>query len=440
MSNSLQVLPNCHPGVAQQFEAGRPILVVARNSSGGSNKGRRDAALDAVLAIQDLANRGILDARSIVPDEATIADELWRSTDREQWVTGDSWTYFQWSSPDKSLLLLVGVGSGAKTDERVNQPFMERVLNVLLAIQPCLVFVKEIDRLGRDELGLGRIVRTIDNISVGGKECFLGSGDRGVFSRQPGWDVPFYFEGRQSRTQAEGTYRRTRKSMAQRTGRKMVHGRFNLAVSHPVPPGLARVRLATERLTAGDGIAYLDCAAFRPLSDEVIGTIPLFRTAGGQTADQVENVRWALAQYARRAPSVDVAAELALRGFSSDGLRRIHGQRATLASVYQVITTEVAGKVRSSMLRHLDFYSTGCWVINIGDSAFNVEGIIPPGGWIDGPSLASLRRQLAQSHTRVNQRQRSLLGGLKLSVGERQAVLSLYSATCVCTEVGNHDE
>ena len=431
MNNSATPMDACHPQVAARFLAGAPILVVARNSTARGNRGRQQAAQDAVLAIQSLYERGVIDARHLIPDEQTIQRALSVSRDTE--VVGEfRGTYWTWTSPDGALRLLVCNGSGTKFDDFGVQPFMVRVRDWVLSQKPSLIWAKELDRLGRDELGLGYIVRAIDTLSAAGNDVWLGSGDRNVFPRYPGWDVNLYFEARQYREQALSLTRRTTMAMVNQTDAHMVDGRSRYALPAKPPAGLDRARLRSARGGKGQSFIFLDSPAFRPDASEYFEpSIPVL-DANGDPADQVANVQWALMELADRRPKSEVANILVARGFTTEGFQTTHHRGASYLSVHGRLGADQQRNLCDSILGQVGFYETGVLPRRIAGLQLEIADCLPPGGWAEHDVIVAIRDQLLLHERAEGHRLRSSLGGIEVVVNGFTGVLAMNSYTCRC--------
>lgn len=424
-------MPGCHPGVAARFAAGARISVSARASAQSGKRARQQAAQDAVMAVASLAQQQIIDVRQLIPSEEEIQDALAGSTDILVAGTG-RWTFFDWTSPDGSVMLSVCSGSGTKTDDDGVQPVLKRLQTWIQNDKPCLVWAKMLDRFGRDELGLGQIVRTIDRNSANGAECWLGAGNSGIKPRYPGWDIDIFFSGRQSRIQAEDLTTRSRATMAKRTSTSMSLGRFVYAYPNPLPAGLAHARLRDQRGGQGPAIGYLDAAQWRPSSNELFTVAVPILDASGNVADQVDCVRWALAAYADGLMAETVGAVLMARGFTTEQFQRRNGRGTSYLTQLERMDPTVAGNIRSSLLSRLDLYETG--VLNLRASGYDVTvaGCMPPGGWAEPAVLAKLHTMVERSERAASHRARSSLAGITVEIAGKTAKLAMMSATCHC--------
>lgn len=433
MTRISRLLVGCHPGVRAGFDAGGPILVFARNSSSAGTRGREQAALDAHLALEALALWQIIDVRGEAPSVAQISQGLQSSVDivhagRPHRLT---WTYWTWSSADGAVRLTVCAGSGRMTDDDGMQPFMERIRGDIKAQHPSLVWAKEADRFGRDELGIGRIARAIDEAAVV-RPCFLGTGATGVSERGDGWEFALFFATMSARKQAESLVRRTRQASAARTSSQMEHGRFVMGLNCVLPPGLALARMRDLNGGRGQQIGYLDHAAARPTETEIYVPVRPVLDALGQHADQVDNVRWALQTLADGGSTTQVATVLHSRGFTTTGLQRTHGPGASYLSVHPVLTPLVGRKMVASILKKLDFYATGTLQFAWLDSDVTVLHCSPEAGWASPDAIAGLLRRKDSQRFAAAQRQRSSLGGIHAMIDGNAVILGLHSPSCTC--------
>ena len=424
--------------LAERSQSGAPVLIVARNSTSQGDRGRQQAAQDAVLAVAALAKTGILDLTAEIPSEEEIALGIAQSSDVVT-IDDTKWRYYSWTSSDGRGVLLVCAGSGRKTDSLGSQPFMERLNVWIRGNKPCLVWAKEVDRFGRDEIGSTKLARAITDISKAGHECWLGSGDKGVVDRYQDWDIPIYIEGRQNRAQADSFLRRTRLAMEHQTGEAMQDGRVVFSLPNALPPGLGRGRLRDENGREGQSIAFLDGESTRPKSDELFVPVTYPRTSWGSTSDQIKNVRGALGMYADGVEVPEIGEWLWNNGFTTEHFQRTHTPGASYRTVYSNPEARVLWKIVNSITRRVDFYATGILSTTVDGRPLSINGCIPDGGWATGDQIARIRARLDKGERHTSQRVRSLLGGLPVTVDGRDARLSLYSQSCTCHAVEGPD-
>lgn len=376
-----RLMDKCPATIRQHLGPDRPFIMTARNSQARGASGRRQAAQNVHVLAKSLFEDRIADFRDLVPSQDLLEEWLEDSEDRVESDEG-SWRFVEWRTPDRQLLLVVAQGSGTKVDGQDLQVFMERLRATISTLRPVAVWTHEADRLGRDEVGMIRLVRAIERNKRDGFPCEIGYARRGTVSQHDSWDIPVFFEARQARIQAQSLYRRTRDAQRQQTERVMTNGRFRFPLSTALPPGLGRARLLDSRGGLGFPYAYLDSPAFRPSAEEAAEPLHICLTDTGEEADQVANVQWALTEMANDRPAMSIARILASRGFSSVGLARNHSRGATYRSVHGEVDGRVASNICRSITRSLDFYETGVLKRSVGGEHVEIAGCAPPGGWL----------------------------------------------------------
>jgi len=388
-----RLLDRCPRSVAEDLSPSRPFLIAARNSQGTGSDGRRLAAQNARVLAEALREDGVIDIRDLLPSLEELIQMLDVTTDRaSQGVS--QWRFVEWRSPDRMLVLLLAQGSGTKTDEKDLQIFGERLRDLVVNLHPVALWSHNSDRLGRDEVNRLRLVRAVDANRLEGFPCEVGYAGKGVLLQHDSWDIPMFFEARQARVQAEATLRRTRDAQRLRTAERMVDGRFHISIPNALPPGLGRSHYRDAKGLRGQGFAYLDCPEFRPTEGEVSEPLHVCLDDEAKVADQVANVRWALAAYAAQHSTLAIARGLAARGYSTTGLGWRHKRGATFRSVFGEPSGDVARKMVGSLYRALDFYETGVLQTSIGGKPFTISGCLPPGGWVSPQDAARIRDRL----------------------------------------------
>lgn len=427
-----RLLDGCPSLVRESLGPDRPLILGARNSDGKGSTGRRLAAQNAHVLAQTLFDDGVIDVRDLIPSQSELIALLESSADRVG-LGSDNWRFVEWRSPDRSVLLVVSQGSGTKVDDQDLQIFMERLRDLIRSLHPVAVWTHEGDRMGRDEVGTLRLVRAIEANRLAGFPCELGFGRRGALSQHDGWDIPLYFEARQARIQADSLKRRTRDAMRLQTGTEMVNGRFDISLPNSLPPGLARVRALDGRGATGRGLAYLDCAEFRPLAASAAEPLHICVDDSGEVADQVANVQWALSEMANGRPAMSIARALAARGFSTMAFGRRHGRGASYRSVFGEPTSRIASSMCRSISLRLEFYESGTLTTTVGGQPFSIRNCAPPGGWLSRETAAGVREWIAKRTQRPRASlARGALTGLDVSLDGDPYRLVSGSRHCTC--------
>lgn len=388
-----RLLSKCPRVVSEGLNPSRPFLIAARNSQGAGPDGRRLAAQNARVLAEALYEDDIVDIRDLVPSLEDLIRLLDTTTDRVS-LGPSQWRFVEWRSPDRMLILLLAQGSGTKTDDRDLQVFGERLRDLVVNLHPVALWSHNADRLSRDEVNRLRLVRAVDANREAGFPCEVGYANKGTLLQHESWDISMYFEARQARMQAEATLRRTRDAQRLRTDERMTDGRFRISIPNALPPGLGRNHYRDAKGLRGQGFAYLDTPEFRPSAGEVSEPLHVCRDDEGEVADQVANVRWALAEFAAGRPTLSIARTLAARGYSTTGLGWRHTRGATFRSVFGEPDGAVARRMLGSIYRAIDFYETGVLHTAIGGRPFSIANCLPLGGWVSPEDAARIRTRV----------------------------------------------
>lgn len=427
------LLQKCPASIRQNLGPDRPFILAARNSEGSNKSGRRQAAQNAHVLVESLYEDGIVDLRGRIPSEGELMDMLQTSDDRVT-MGPTTWRFVEWRSPDRTVLLVVGQGSGTKVDEHDLQVFMERLRLLLTNLHPTALWTHHSDRLGRDEVGMIRLVRAVERNKAKGFSCEIGFAKRGTLTQHDSWDIPVYFEARQARVQAEALYHRTRDAQRLQTDSRMVDGRCRFSLGFSPPPGLGRARLLDSRGAIGTGILYLDAPEFRPGERDVGEPLHACLNDDGEPVDQVANVKWALEEMANGRTSQSIGSLLARRGFSTTALGRLHGRGATYRSVYGEPSAKLASNMCRSITKSLDLYGCGSLRTIVGGRELAIHECLPPGGWAP-PDVISGVREWISRRTLTHQKgsRTTALTGLSVGVNGRAYRMSPTRATCTCS-------
>lgn len=433
-----RLMDRCPATIRQHLGPDRPFIMTARNSQARGASGRRQAAQNVHVLANSLYDDRVADFRDLLPSQDLLEEWLEDSEDRVESEEG-AWRFVEWRTPDRQLMLVVAQGSGTKVDGQDLQVFMERLRATISTLRPVAVWTHEADRLGRDEVGMIRLVRAIERNKRDGFPCEIGYARRGTVSQHDSWDIPVFFEARQARIQAQSLYRRTRDAQRQQTERSMKDGRFRFPLATALPPGLGCVRLLDARGGMGFPCAYLDSPTFRPAADEVAEPLHICLTDTGDEADQVANVQWALAEMANERPAMSIARILAGRGFSSVGIARNHSRGATYRSIHGDVDARVASSICRSITRSLEFYETGVLRRHVGGEIVEVADCAPPGGWLTADVSRGVRDWIARrSVTRSKLSAAPALTGMQVTFDGNPYRLIYSNRHCSCQSGADH--
>lgn len=408
----IAVLPQLDPALAHEINAGRPVLVFARNSANGGTGARKACVLDACQVVDDLASFG-LDVRHLMPTQEQMDGWLkdaqpMQSRDAKTGNTFLNRFVEVWLTPQVMLGLSVGTGSRL-AEETLSQPFLDYLSQRVSSCVPVLLHGKRWDRLGRRKWGLGPSLDAMKTRSP----AFLGQED-GIERLDEASELRAFIAGDQAERFAEKIPRQTRRGMRSRTGDEMRDGWVAYSISASPPPGLCRVRMQGSGVTArGEVRMYFEAPQWMPAPEQVaLGYPQILNPSTGELVDQVANVRWALEKLADPRWSYERIGEaLVNRRFSHTHTRQLHGADAIAVPRPKKQSTLRHDRpyttVISPILSNLDVYETGILCRSLGVRGVDdveITGIVPPDGpWASPETFAAIRRRRSERQERHGQ-------------------------------------
>ena len=426
------VLPQLDPALAAEIQAGRPVLVFARNSANGGAGARKACVLDACQVIEDLASFG-LDMRHLMPTQDQM-DEWLKEAEPAQSKDATTGNAFRnrfvevWLTPQVMLGLSIGTGSRL-SEETLGQPFLDYLSDRVASTIPVLLYGKRWDRLGRRKWGLGRALDAMKTRSP----AFLGQ-ETGIERIDETSELRAFIAGDQAEKFAQMIPRQTRRGMRSRTGSEMRDGWVSYSISASPPPGLCRVRMHGSGVTArGEVRMYFEAPQWMPKPEEVaLGYPKVIDPDTGVLVDQVANVRWALEKLADPRWSYESIGEgLVNRKFSNVHARQLYGvdaiskPRPRAKSKQRHYRPYTA--ILNSLIHNLDFYESGVLRRTLGvEGVEDVEitGVIPPDGpWASPETFAAIRKRRAirqESHRKYTM----LLSRVPVTVNGKRGCLN----------------
>lgn len=410
------------PALKARLEEKPLVLLVARNSSQGANA-RSYAAQELNKAAEGLLARTGLDVTGCIPDADTLRARI-KSAPSQKTCTADGviFTHKIVTIDDylhAGVLIVLGTGTGRKTDELGAQPFVQYVLSQIALHKPALVFANRFDRFGRSTSAGVQLVE-----AAVAHKCFLGDAQDGIGSGDDDDVLVRFFKSYASDREAKGIPLKTRQSMKLRSGREMQDGKCPYSAQITPPPGLTRIRLKADSGAVGTPYLFLDSPQFYPSAEECSGGRPDV-VVDGEPVDQVELVCWALENLGKEGKTkARVGQELARRGFSTDKYRAVH----TTASSYPADAPKQRAYLPvRPIVENLEFYKTGVFHVHPGGDAsnsFDVTGCFPPRGyWATPEDFARIEKYLEQV-PKKRAAVRYGLVGVRANVGKTEAYLS----------------
>jgi hypothetical protein len=319
--------------IIHALRSGRVVLVCARVSAEGGDAAREGAVDGASTALEVLALAG-LDYTGV----ATPREELLLLVQHAHPVPSDrgpgekgftNWWYLDDSAAEYGLVVLVQWGTGNLQDKDFNQPALDILAARILDTAPMVTFANEIRGYGRGAFEFRPVVNAVKRVArdtgvtgyVGftDDEYSIDNEDHQLL--QPISDkleARIFHAGLEARREANRTYRRTRLGMRRHLQTDKPRGPFRISVGLQLPPPMASAHMLDDHVEA-----FLDTPADRPEPATVKHGLPMCRTAEGELADQVKNVRWFYAHYYLPDwPPAKTAAHLVAHGYSTMGLRQ----------------------------------------------------------------------------------------------------------------------
>lgn len=404
--------------------AGGKILIIGRNSGEAGMAPPVAAVKSLGTAVNWLADHGI-DVRALIPDdgelirrlrngELVVSERPGGGKFRNRFVVIDLAPF--------PVVLLLSIGSAKKLDDTFTQPFVHFLARLCADVQPILLFATRIDRLVRHAWAFGEPMTVLE--ALGG---YAGD-ERGNFVRPSGVEaIQVFFDASNAQAGAETIPIQSRNGQVSATGDRMVDGRVPYGVGSQPPAGIARVRMRAGA-SEGPSELFLEMPGVLPRPEAVAYGLPEVFDEDGRHVDQVANVMWALSVLGKRDwPDRRVARHLALRKFSTAGLRSIKHDTSAVATAADA----ERGGVVQSLYRRLDFYETGrleCRSDRFGPIV--VEAVLPPGGsWATAADFRRIRRHLATGTERYSTRAAGTFTGIHVEVNGVPARMFMRDGT-----------
>lgn len=403
------------------LRAGRPIILIGRNSTPNSKRAFEYAIDDLYGAAEALAKLGI-DLLSALPPRERIRADLRKAQEvRVDRFNGGKRLSHRYVDYDlvatHGVWITVCAGTGKQLDANAQQPWIQRNAETAQRLNAGLIFGKELHRLGRSAWGAGPLMSWVQ-----ASGCWLGSDDRGLFELDSANSARLFFDISAAEEQGRKFPIESRRGMRAHTDTEMVNGRARIGVGHRVPAGLAVVSMLNSTGRSRQ-LMYLDSADYRPTEDEVAKWYPTVVDSRGRPADQVAAVRYLLANLGQ--PGVrwmDLVAELREQGLSTHHLRQMHLRNDM--SIRDSSDPNAIGMLKA-IADNLAFYETGTlrFKFGIDDIAdIEVHNCEPPGGWATAADFERIRAFRAAAAP-PRDRFRYTFAGLRVTTNDVEHVL-----------------
>jgi hypothetical protein len=308
------------------------------------------------------------------------------------------------------------LGSGRKVDDRLRQPAVVHIADVVSRVKPSIVWASSISRIGRVPWELGHLAYELDDC-----RAFLGDRKRGLHDALENGGLSLFIEGMNGFNEAVAITERTRTKMVQHVHDAMVEGVAVVGAMSPHPAGICRLRMR-DGLRNGESVLVFDNAAGLPRRDAVAYGYPEVYDEDGEHVDQVALVRRALSQFGKRSRA-QIGAELIADGFSTQRSRSDRGPNARYVGYRPSAAAEF-------VLKHLEFYRTGELTVNFGfnSQTATVSGFFPPDGpWASPEDFERIDALLADEKAKRRSVHRTTFGGLRVTANGIPAQLVPYS-------------
>lgn len=390
------------PDLKRLIDAGKPLILMGRNSSVGGRQGARAAAADLHQAAVVLRKDSGWDVRILLPPEEELTEILFcsrnvvESTERDGSPFRNQFRMLDLSSG--GLFVSLSAGSGMKNDASWAQPHAVWTLKALQELRPQVAgfFVRRFDRFVRTAWGPGAVLQELRYMKADLGGSWAGDED-GRLDVEESQDLVIMVKGISAQRDGRNIASRRLQRIPELTGTELVDGVVRSSVSSHPPPGLMIYRdRSRHRLLAVD-----EPDNYPDERSEALSGLPNVRLADGELADQAGTVAYFLENVYRdgKTPS-SFAEELTERRFSTHTLRerRKHGDSAYYGSSEYVAAGYAcdADVWTRSILKNLTFYETGVLPLKYGkeeDQVIEVKNFFPRRGfWASKADFARIKR------------------------------------------------
>ena len=383
--------------VKAALSAGRPLMLVARNSSQGGQRGRDLAAQELQSAADALKERLGIDITNEIPSKKELIGRLRaaptiKSKQRDGRVFSHEYVHLQLC--EGKVHVLIATGSGLKLTDDFEQPFVSELVQTVKSVQPAVVVCHMLARLFRHAMSAAPLLTAAEQLHVA-----LADRDRTAFYPGGYEDLFTIWKASASQEEAQKIPVQTRQGMVSRTDAMLVDGRCAYSLAPTPPPGFARMRLRSATEGVGQALLVLEDPACYPEPDRVAVGRPSV-TRDGEHVNQVELIRHVLAQLGKPGNTLaEMGRFLVASHFSTDKLRTKYGPSAH----YGLIDLDGSDyRPLRSILANLDVYEAGEWTVHInagGYTSYSISNMLPLDGkpWAAPEDFARIRQYLEQT-------------------------------------------
>ena len=374
--------------IKEGLGAGRPILLMARNSGEGGKQTRELIRDELVKSAHYLRDTQRLDITKHLPsasqvEKAFASVELETATDKNGKTVRHKVAVLR---PVEGLVILMIQGSGAKITKEVTQPAVEAIRSALMREKPVLFFVHQQKRVSRNANAWGQVASVCEELGI-----WRGNTTRGVYEQNQMNDLLDAFESSAGQSEAQQIPVATRKGMAAKTGTKMVNGRVPWAVAGDPPPGFVRLRMKSASGGSGESIVCLASPKYLPDRSEVLTGMSEIEV-NGKPVDCVKLVQFALTHLGKPGwGKKEVGEYLCDNHFYTATKIKLSGPKASFYGYAD------AGLALRGILANLDEYESESLTAKPGVDAvsdFTVSDCAPKGGWAKPSDFQRIRAWL----------------------------------------------
>lgn len=374
--------------IKEGLGAGRPILLMARNSGEGGKQTRELIRDELVKSAHYLRDTQRLDITKHLPsasqvEKAFASVELETATDKNGKTVRHKVAVLR---PVEGLVILMIQGSGAKITKEVTQPAVEAIRSALMREKPVLFFVHQQKRVSRNANAWGQVASVCEELGI-----WRGNTTRGVYEQNQMNDLLDAFESSAGQSEAQLIPVATRKGMAAKTGTKMVNGRVPWAVAGDPPPGFVRLRMKSASGGSGESIVCLASPQYLPDRSEVLTGMSEIEV-NGKPVDCVKLVQFALTHLGKPGwGRKEVGEYLCDNHFYTATKIKLSGPKASFYGYAD------AGLALRAILENLDEYESESLTAKPGVDAvkdFTVSDCAPKGGWAKPSDFQRIRSWL----------------------------------------------
>lgn len=419
-------IPGHSTWLRESMESGRPLLAIGRNSGPSGRRACRAAADDLYNGLASLKKLAGLDASGVLPSQEELAEYLFTRGMRLESQQRDGKVFRNHFAlvdlREFGLVLSISYGSGYKVDEDLDQPHDKWVARCVRDLPGPVagVAANRVDRLTRSEEGSGPALKELRHLHRT-QGAWLGAQSRVLDLGSDLTPVEIAFHVSAASRDARDFRKKQTDGKRHYTGEVMVDGKVPYGVGMPPPVGL----MVYENFVTRRNVLAIDTPSNYPDPSTATG-VPAVVDENGVLVDQVENVRFLLANWGRDGCSLEeLWRELSARRLSSQKFRSGKGANAYYGGP---MSPKLNGASLSDTVRgYLTFYRTGQLELKIGGEAHVISNVFPPDGrgWASEDDFRRIDRfeERRKSFSRQVRKGALAFSGLRVELNRKPARL-----------------